>query len=92
MTVKQMMGQDWMVACMIPKGLRDHDQMLDEDDDDVTVRQDDGQHAEDDGAGAVHSSQLPGGQKGESGGKQGFGGGVLWLHGKGNNQYEEGRW
>ena len=21
MTVKQMMGQDWMVACMIPKGL-----------------------------------------------------------------------
>ena len=41
-------------------------------DGDVNVRQDDGQHAEDDGAGSVHSGQLPGGQAGESGRKQGI--------------------
>ena len=36
------------------------------------VRQDDGQHAEDDRAGPVHFGQLPGGQAGESGRKQGI--------------------
>lgn len=41
-------------------------------DGDVNIRQDDGKHAEDDGAGSVHSGQLPGGQEGESGRKQGI--------------------